>query len=62
MVVATGVDGGADPGDAALVGDLQAVEGGGRILERGAAGAPVTIGDEVSELGHGWGRSGSYVR
>jgi hypothetical protein len=29
-----GVDGGADPGDPAVVGDLQPVEGAGRVLER----------------------------
>jgi len=43
----TGVDRGADTRDSAVVGDLQAVEGSGRILEPREAGALVAVGDEV---------------
>ena len=47
------VDGGADFGDAAVVGELEAVEGAGCVLERAAAGAAIAEGDEIGELGHG---------
>ncbi len=48
----TGVHGGADFGDAAVVGELQAVEGAGGVFVGGAAGAFVAVSDEVGQRGH----------
>jgi hypothetical protein len=47
-----GIHGGADPGHPPVIGDLQAVEGAGRILERRPARALVAIGHEVGESRH----------
>ena len=47
-----GVDRGADFGDTAAVGDLQAVGGAGEILKNGAARAPVAVGDDLIKRGH----------
>ena len=58
----TRVDRGADPGDAAVVGELEAVEGPGAVLEYRAAGALVAIGDDVFEGGHGERPSRCQVR
>ena len=47
-----GVDRGADFGDAAAVGDLQAVGGTGKIRESCSARAPVAVGDDFFKRGH----------
>ena len=47
-----GINCGADFGDAAIVGNLQAVGGAGVVLKGGAARAPVAIGDDLVEGGH----------
>ena len=48
-----GIDRRADLGHAAIVGDLQAVAGAGRIFESGAAGAGIAVADEILQGGHG---------
>ena len=50
---AAGVHGGADLGDAAVVFELEAVEGVGVVLPGGAAGGLIAEGDEVGEGGGG---------
>jgi hypothetical protein len=49
----TGIDRCADLGHVAIVGDLQAIAGTGRIFEGGAAGAGIAVADEILQGGHG---------